>query len=125
VEALRTPAERQAAFRELLRESDCRPGDNWAEAAVELAGDARFACLNAGERRQAFSEFLTRREKEEREERRRGRVAAREAFTALLHARGGACGRGAPFEAVARAAWEGSSSPTTSVLSRTTSSCGW
>ena len=83
-----TKEECVAGFNELLRDADVKPGDRWAELPTELAKDYRWAALKStGERRQAFAEFQTRRAKEEKEEKRRRGVAAREGFTALLAAR--------------------------------------
>lgn len=83
-----TPEERSALFRDLLRDFDVKPGDKWGDLVADLTSDSRFAALRSlGEKKQAFSEFQARRDKEEREERRKRLAASREGFLALLTAR--------------------------------------
>ena len=82
-----TPEEARAAFENLLREKGITSSTPWKEAVTLIASDIRYTALRtSGQRKQVFSEFVTRQAKEERENRLRQQVSAREAFRMMLKA---------------------------------------
>lgn len=80
-----TPEEARAAYESLLRDKGIKSKTTWKEAVTLIASDIRYTALRtSGERKQVFSEFVSRRAKEERDEALRRMVSAREAFRTLL-----------------------------------------
>jgi pre-mRNA-processing factor 40 len=78
-------AERMTAFLELLRDMDIGSQHKWADLTRLCGEDVRWAALaTTGQRKQAFSEYQTKRLKEEKEERRLKQRKSRDAFLKLL-----------------------------------------
>ncbi|GBF88168.1 hypothetical protein Rsub_00880 [Raphidocelis subcapitata] len=83
--------EREAAYRELLRESGFKASTQWRRAAARLEGAPAFAALERVDRLRVFQEHVQSLEEEERRERDRAREEERrterrrrDAFKALL-----------------------------------------
>jgi len=80
-----TQEQRRAAFRELLTEKGIRCTMKWEEALKLVQDDRRFNALNtAGERKQAFAEYVTQTKKREKEAEREKRKRAKDDFLAAL-----------------------------------------
>jgi len=78
-------AEAKECFKELLRESKMSSNSKWIDVVRSLSKDPRWDVLHTtGDKRQAFAEYRTTREKEEKEERRVHLKKARENFTKML-----------------------------------------
>lgn len=90
-----TEAEARTAFESLLKEVITRPSMSWKEAAPQLMKDIRYtvadgvvrdvqAIRTAGQRKQIFSEFISRMSKEQRDAKLRKMVENREKFHQML-----------------------------------------
>eukprot|EP00913_Durusdinium_trenchii_P019219 g18061.t1 len=65
----KTPEDRRNAFRELLDDKGVKSSMKWEEALKLIQDDRRFGALTAaGERKQAFAEYITQTKKREKEE---------------------------------------------------------
>lgn len=79
--------ERRNAFRELLEDKGVKCTMKWEEAAKLVQEDRRFQALStAGERKQAFAEYVTQSKKREKEEEREKRKRAKDDFMDALNA---------------------------------------
>lgn len=80
-----TQEDRKRAFSELLTEKNVRSTMKWEEAMKLISEDRRFMALNtAGERKQAFAEYISQSKKREKEEERNKRKNAKDDFLAAL-----------------------------------------
>ena len=78
-------AEAIAAFKGLLLAKDITPTMKWNDVIKICSSDNRWnACSSVGERKQALAEYQTKRASELREQKRKEKVRAKEAFMALL-----------------------------------------
>lgn len=78
-------AEAVAAFKGLLLAKDLSPTLKWNDVVKLCSSDPRWeACRTVGERKQALTEYQTKRANELREEKRHEKVRAKDAFMALL-----------------------------------------
>jgi pre-mRNA-processing factor 40 len=83
-----TEEEKLTKFKEMLRDKTVRSDARWSEVLPIIQHDKRYGLLKTqGERRQAFSEYQTARQKEEREEGRKKGQLAKDAFVSLLATR--------------------------------------
>ncbi|CAK8991092.1 unnamed protein product [Durusdinium trenchii] len=77
----KTPEDRRNAFRELLDDKGVKSSMKWEEALKLIQDDRRFGALTAaGERKQAFAEYITQTKKREKEEEREKRKRAKDDF---------------------------------------------
>eukprot|EP00434_Breviolum_minutum_P001380 symbB.v1.2.001213.t1/scaffold66.1/size357995/16 len=84
-EEWKTPEERRNAFRELLEDKSVKSSMKWEEALKLIQDDRRFNALTAaGERKQAFAEYITQTKKREKEEEREKRKRAKDDFIEAL-----------------------------------------
>ena len=90
-----TETEARVAFESLLKEVVTRPSMSWKEAAPQLMKDIRYTVVDgaacdvqairtAGQRKQIFSEFISRMSKEQRDAKLRKMVENREKFHQML-----------------------------------------
>lgn len=78
-------AEAVAAFKGLLLAKDISPTMKWNEVVKICSADHRWeACTTVGERKQALTEYQTKRANELREEKRQEKMRAKSAFMKLL-----------------------------------------
>ncbi|CAJ1328212.1 unnamed protein product [Effrenium voratum] len=83
----KTPEDRRNAFRELLEEKGVKSTMKWEEALKLIQEDRRFSALTAaGERKQAFAEYITQSKKREKEEEREKRKRSKDDFIDALTA---------------------------------------
>ena len=74
-----------AAFKGLLLAKDISPTLKWNDVVKLCSSDPRWeACRTVGERKQALTEYQTKRANELREQKRQEKVRAKDAFMALL-----------------------------------------
>jgi len=80
-----TQEDRRNAFRELLEEKNVKSTVKWEEALKTIQDDRRLNALNtAGERKQAFAEYITQRKKKDKDEERQKKVRAKDDFLDAL-----------------------------------------
>lgn len=81
----KTADERRNAFEELLKDKAIKSTMKWEDALKLVQDDRRFNALaSAGERKQAFAEYVTQSKKREKEEEREKKKRAKDDFVAAL-----------------------------------------
>merc|ERR1712187_284188 len=80
-----TQADRKKAFLDLLTEKNVKAAMKWDEAMKLVCEDRRFTALaSAGERKQAFAEFVNKQKKAEKDEEREKKKRAKDDLVNLL-----------------------------------------
>eukprot|EP00931_Biecheleriopsis_adriatica_P024176 TRINITY_DN1512_c0_g1_i1.p1 TRINITY_DN1512_c0_g1~~TRINITY_DN1512_c0_g1_i1.p1 ORF type:complete len:568 (-),score=219.40 TRINITY_DN1512_c0_g1_i1:41-1744(-) len=82
----KTPEDRRNAFRQVLEDKGVKSTMKWEEALKLIQDDRRFQALTAaGERKQAFAEYITQSKKREKEEEREKKKKAKDDFIDALN----------------------------------------
>lgn len=80
-----TKEEAKQAFKELLAATNVRSEDSWEKTMKLIIMDPRYGALKTlGEKKAAFNEYVTQRQKQEKEEKRQKDKQAKEDFVKLL-----------------------------------------